>query len=121
MGPHVSRREFERLVLEHLPAASRCAIRLTGDPDTAEDIMQEALLRASRSWKTFRGRSRFSTWLLRIVINTFRSWLARRRPGRELPEEIRDARAADPAADAAANEMGEIVAAAVSALPPRQR
>ena len=122
MGLQLSRREFERLVVEHLPSAGRFAIRLTGDPDVAEEIMQEALLRASRSWKTFGGRSGFSTWLVRIVINAFRDHLAKAgRHNETLREDLADTRAPDPPSQAAASEIGEIVARAVSSLPPRQR
>ena len=128
MGTTVlDRTTFERLVLEHLPAAHRFAIRLTGDADAAEEVMQEALLKASRSWQSFAGRSTFRTWLYQVVVNAFRDHrTARASAGRDgkggpLPEEVVDQRALDPAVQSSAAEQGEQIAALVSALPPRQR
>jgi hypothetical protein len=60
---------FDRLMREHLPAAQRFAMRLTGDPHEAEEVVQDALLRVARSWQTFRGEASFRTWMLRIVIH----------------------------------------------------
>jgi RNA polymerase sigma-70 factor (ECF subfamily) len=115
-----SRHAFERSVLEHLPDALNLAIRLTGDPDSAEDIVQEALVRAARGWSGFRGEASCRTWLFRIVINVFRDQLDRR-PMAELPEELLDARAVGVVTQAEAGELAEIIAQLISALPPRQR
>jgi RNA polymerase sigma-70 factor (ECF subfamily) len=115
-------RELDRLVSEHLPTALRFATRLTGDVDRAEDVLQEALLRVARGWKTFRGEAQFRTWLFRIVINVFRSRPTggANRPT-SLPEVLPDRRAADPAAGAQDRELAELIAERVSALPERQR
>jgi RNA polymerase sigma-70 factor, ECF subfamily len=81
--------ELDRLVTQHLPWALGFATRLTGTPDAAEEVLQEALVRVARSWKSFRKEAEFRTWLFRIVINAFRDWLARKRP--ELVIEVRPA------------------------------
>ena len=119
----VDRQTFDRLVLEHLPAALRLAVRLTGRTDLAEDVVQNALLKASRNWHTFRGESAFRTWLLQIVVHAFRDdWDRRsRRKTDSLQDDRADRRATDPADLAAVAELGPAVAAAVSNLPPRQR
>jgi RNA polymerase sigma-70 factor (ECF subfamily) len=119
----VDRQTFDRLVLEHLPAALRLAVRLTGRTDLAEDVVQNALLKASGRWHTFRGESAFRTWLLQIVVHAFRDdWDRRsRRKADSLIGEPTDRRANDPADLAAVSELGPAVAAAVSNLPPRQR
>jgi RNA polymerase sigma-70 factor, ECF subfamily len=119
----VDRQTFDRLVLENLPAAQRFAVRLTGRPDAAEDVIQTALLRASRGWKTFRGGSAFRTWLFQIVVHAFRDDLddRARRPAETLTTDPADRRTNDPAALASAAELGRTVADAVSNLPPRQR
>ncbi|MGA2231282.1 MAG: RNA polymerase sigma factor [Tepidisphaeraceae bacterium] len=119
----VDRQTFDRLVLEHLPAAQRFAVRLTGQPDAAQDVVQDALVNASRRWTTFQGRSAFKTWLFQIVVHAFRDDLERRsrRPASAMEDEPPDRRANDPAVLAASAELGRIVAAAVSNLPPRQR
>jgi RNA polymerase sigma-70 factor (ECF subfamily) len=122
MSLAVDRQTFDRLVLEHLDSAQRFAIRLTGDPHAAEDLMQDALLKAHRSWQSFRGESKFSTWLYAIVINAFRDRIAASpQLAGELPDEVTDARSTDPAREAQSREFGQIVAAEVSRLPPRQR
>jgi RNA polymerase sigma-70 factor (ECF subfamily) len=114
--------ELDRLVTEHLPSALRFATRLTGDIDAAEEVVQEALVRVARSWKTFRGEARFQTWLFRIVINVFRSRTAVRSSRQvSLSGEMQDTHVADPAIGAQAKELSELIAARVSALPPRQR
>jgi RNA polymerase sigma-70 factor (ECF subfamily) len=112
---------FDRLVLEILPDALRFATRLTGDPDAAEDVLQDALVRASRSWRTFRQESSLRTWLFRIVINVFRDRLAARPPAESLPEGLHDDRQIDVSSLAMAAELAQIIAREVSTLPPRQR
>ncbi len=48
------------------------AYEVLGNPADAEDVAQEAILKGFRSLKTFRGESRFSTWILRITMNEAR-------------------------------------------------
>jgi RNA polymerase sigma-70 factor, ECF subfamily len=55
------------------------ALRLLGNPEDAEDALQEGMLSAVRNLKRFEGRSRFSTWLTRIVINAALMQLRRQR------------------------------------------
>lgn len=55
------------------------AQRIMRDSEEAEDIVQEALLRAYRSFDGFRGEAQVSTWLRVIVQNTAREWLRNRR------------------------------------------
>ena len=115
------RNSFDRQVLEQLPAALRFATRLTGDVALAEEIVQEALLRAAQSWRTFRGDSELRTWLMRIVVNAFRDQLPRRPAHEQLSESLVDGRAHDPLRRAESAEQGRLVAAAIASLPPRQR
>jgi RNA polymerase sigma-70 factor (ECF subfamily) len=117
----LDRSTFDRLVREHLPACLRFATRLTGSVDAAEELVQDALVRVSRNWRSFRGESEFPTWLFGVVVNAFRDRLAKRpEPGR-LPDDLADAGGKNPARDMLDRELGELVAAAVSRLPPRQR
>jgi len=114
--------ELDRLVTQHLSPALRFATRLTGTVDAAEDVLQEALVRVARSWKAFRKEAEFRTWLFRIVINVFRDRLAAAKPAdRTLSIDIADKRSGDPAIEAQDVELGQLIAARVSALPPRQR
>jgi RNA polymerase sigma-70 factor, ECF subfamily len=60
---------FVRLVRPYERGLFSVILRITKHQEDAEDVMQEALLRAYMHIKTFRGESRFSTWLTRIGIN----------------------------------------------------
>lgn len=68
---------FEELVRTHADRLYAVVLRFTADPDEAEEVMQDAFLRAWRSIGRFQGRSAFFTWLYRIGINE-----AKRRAGR---------------------------------------
>jgi RNA polymerase sigma-70 factor (ECF subfamily) len=112
--------ELERLVLEHMEDALRLATRLCGDPHQAEDLVQEALYRAARGWKSFRGESQFRTWLFRIVINAFRDSLRSLHAHVALPEDLPD-RMGNQATISEARELEGRVADSIAALPPRQK
>jgi RNA polymerase sigma-70 factor (ECF subfamily) len=112
---------LELIVSAQLPDLMRFAVRLTGDPEAAEEVVGEAMVRAVRSWKSFRGESQAATWLKRIVINAFRDWVADRPVAEPIVEEIPDRVDSNPAVCALAGELGGLIAAKVSALPPRQR
>lgn len=60
---------FEELVARHHPRVYRLAYRLVGNDQDALDITQEVFLRLLRTLRTFRGDSRFSTWLYRVATN----------------------------------------------------
>jgi RNA polymerase sigma factor (sigma-70 family) len=70
---------FEQLVLPHLDAAYNLARWLVGNPADAQDIVQEAFLRALRFFDGFRGGDS-RAWLLKIVRNTSYSWVRKNRP-----------------------------------------
>ncbi|MDA2916041.1 sigma-70 family RNA polymerase sigma factor [Nitrospinae bacterium AH_259_B05_G02_I21] len=60
----------EALVRQYQERVFALISRMTGDPDRVEDIAQEVFLKTFRSLKSFRGGSRFYTWLYRITVNT---------------------------------------------------
>ena len=78
---------FNVLVLRHQDAAYSLALRFLGSPQAAEDVTQEAFLRAYRHLGRFRGE-RFRPWLLSIVANAARDELRRQRrhPQRSLEQ-----------------------------------
>lgn len=118
----LDRDSFERLVLEHLSAAQRFAIRLTGSVDDAEDVVQEALVRVAKGWKGYRGGSSFRTWMFQVIVNVFRDSISRRRPAESVDVGAVDGNVAcDPVASAEGEELREQVARLVSGLPARQR
>jgi RNA polymerase sigma-70 factor (ECF subfamily) len=71
--------QFEQIVMPHLDAAYNLARWLAGNDHDAEDIAQEACVRAFRFVGSFRGGSGRS-WLLAIVRNTAYTWLKKNRP-----------------------------------------
>ena len=64
-------RTFEDDVLEYLPQLYSAALRMTRNPADAEDVLQEALLKAFRGYATFRAGTNLRAWLYRILTNTF--------------------------------------------------
>jgi len=69
---------FEEVVLPHLDAAYNLARWLTRNPQDAEDVVQEAYLRAFRFFGGFRGGNA-RAWLLKIVRNTCYTWVHQNR------------------------------------------
>jgi RNA polymerase sigma-70 factor (ECF subfamily) len=123
-----TRRRFAEMVLPHLDDAYGLARWLTGNGADAEDVVQDACLRALASLDTA-VVDRPRAWVLAIVRNTAFTWLARNRPGNVIltddAEALERAAAADPGAHAANPEEALIVAAdqaaleaAIAALPP---
>ncbi len=113
---------FRTVVLPHLDAAYGFARWLTRDPVLAQDLAQEAMLRALRYFHAFRGEEA-RPWLLRIVRNTW-SDLRMRKGAADRPlDEIED-RAADdpdPEQNALAGDRRRQVASALAALPAEAR
>ncbi len=133
------RRAFEELVVRHQDRAFSLALHMClGDTLEAQDLTQEAFLRAFRNIGSFRGDSTFYTWLFRIVVNTcldgrrrklrwdslFSFWRSRSDEQDE-PDEL-EAQAdltpgSDPLAMLSSKELSKQVRKALEGLPPRQR
>ena len=69
------RAAFRELVMEHSHAMFRLAWRLCSDESAAEDIVQEAFIKAWRNIGEFRMESSFKSWLHRITVNTAMDYL----------------------------------------------
>jgi len=79
-----SRRElFESLLKESYRQAYQLAFRLTGDSSDAEDLVQEAFLRAYRFFYRYKTDMPFTNWLFRIMTNVFIDHTRRRSKARE--------------------------------------
>jgi RNA polymerase sigma-70 factor (ECF subfamily) len=63
--------EFARLALEHLDSMYGAAMRLTRSPSDADDLVQDAFLKAYRFYDKFEPGTNLRAWLLRILTNTF--------------------------------------------------
>jgi RNA polymerase sigma-70 factor (ECF subfamily) len=81
---------FAELWTRHSNTAFRMAYRITRNQDDAEDVIQDAWMRAYVHLKTFDGRAKFSTWLTRIVVNSALGILRRRRAHPETSMEVTD-------------------------------
>jgi RNA polymerase sigma-70 factor (ECF subfamily) len=125
-----SEREFRELVEPYRRALEIHCYRMLGSRHDAEDLMQETLLRAWRSFDRFEGRAAVSTWLYRIATNACLDEIERR-PRRAQPvvepyPDDRLAEAASPIADPAARYalregMELALLTAIQRLPGRQR
>ena len=118
--------KFEQVVVPHLDAAYNLARWLTGNDHDAEDITQEASLRAFRFLGGFRGGNSRS-WLLTIVRNTAYTWLKQNRPqaivsiAEDELHEIEDPDALKNHSSALHHADRDVLRAALEALPTEFR
>lgn len=70
-APEERRAGFEKEALVHLDALYRVALRLSGNPSDAEDLVQETMLRAYRSWERYTPGTNAKGWLLTILRHLF--------------------------------------------------
>jgi RNA polymerase sigma-70 factor (ECF subfamily) len=114
--------QFEQIVLPHLDAAYNLARWLAGNDHDAEDIAQEACLRAFRFLGGFRGGNSRS-WVLSIVRNTAYTWLKQNRPqavvsiGDEELSEIEDPTAVKNHTSALHHADRDVLQGALESLP----
>lgn len=115
--------DFERTIVPHLDAAYNLARWLVRNPQNAEDVAQEACLRAVRFFGGYQGGDA-RAWLLRIVRNTAYTFLEKNRPA-ELAEELNETLHVDPNPDAESAAIKRIetkqLQAALEQLPVRFR
>ena len=116
---------FEEAILPHLDAAHNLARWLARNKQDAEDIVQEACLRAFRFFPGFRGGDARS-WLLKIVRNTCYTWMRTRRPMQDAVEFDEtvfppDVEALDPEKELLQNDQSALVRKALEKLPVKYR
>ncbi len=131
-----SRAAFDVLVRQYDQAVLRLALRLTGSEQDAQDIHQEAFLKAYRHIGSFRFECSFYTWIYRIVTNLCLDLLRRRKTRREDPAVIIDAAGeehdtmvnvsddramANPARELDRKILAEKIQTALATLTPRER
>jgi len=131
-----NRAAFEDLVRHYDQAVLRLALHLTGSEHEAQDIYQEAFLKAYRNVGNFRFECSFYTWIYRIVTNLCLDHLRKRQVRKEdapvavdasgeqydLLEQVPDARAgANPERDLMRRELGGRINQALEKLTPRER
>jgi RNA polymerase sigma-70 factor (sigma-E family) len=110
--------DFESWLVAREHALQRTALLLTGDPHSAQDLVQNTLTKLYLAWDRIEQRDRVDAYARRVLVNEHRStW---RRPWRRhevTTDVLPDARAASPEHDG----EGDAVWAFVASLPPRQR
>src|SRR5262249_29294207 len=115
---------FRQAVLPHLDAAYNLARWLTGNDHDAEDVVQEAHLRAFQFFGGFQGVDG-RAWLLTIVRNTCYTWLEHNRPRNPEPFDEENHSGARPAATPESlllqQESGQLLGQALDQLPPEYR
>jgi RNA polymerase sigma-70 factor (ECF subfamily) len=120
---------LEALLVSFAPRVYGLLYRLVGRSDVAEDLMQEAMLRAYRGLEMYRPEGKFRAWLFRIAVNLARDWIRRqpREPsvsleeGADLSVTASLGAHAPPDGDMTRRERCGRVEAALGRLPPADR
>ena len=130
------RAAFEELVRHYDQAVLRLALHLTGSEPEAQDVYQDAFLKAYRNIGSFRFECSFYTWIYRIVTNLCLDYLRKKQVRKEdqpvvtdsdgqtfdLLEQVADARSgANPERDLLRRELGGQISRALDKLTPRER
>ena len=121
---------FDTLVRKYERQVFRIAQHITQNREDAEDVMQDAFLKAYEKLDQFQGNSKFYTWLVRIAVNESLMRLRRRRTGKmvsidedveteegSVPRDLADW-APDPEENYSQAELAEILEKTVKGLPP---
>ncbi len=115
------REAFDTLAARYLLRLRRAALRVLGDPAAAEDVAQDALLRAwTRARSYDPAQAAVATWLHRITVNAAIDRVRATRPSVAVPDNLHDTA---PAADTmiAVQQRSQLLAEAIATLPDRQR
>src|ERR1700744_787457 len=130
------RSAFDALVRRYDQSVLRLALHMLGNEQDAQDVHQEAFIKAYRHLGNFRFECSFYTWLYRIVTNLCLDHLRRRKSRREDPATVVDASgeeidlmanltdgraSANPARELERNTMNQKIAEALDKLTPRER
>jgi RNA polymerase sigma-70 factor (ECF subfamily) len=114
------RQAFARLVERYWNGLYRWLYHLAHDSHTAEDLAQEAFLKALNGLHTFRPGTNFRAWLFRIAHNTFANYRRSARPRQPYPEDL-PAGDEGPVELALSREALQLLAEAVGRLPAEFR
>ena len=121
---------YDELVRKYERQVFRIAQHITQNREDAEDVMQDAFLKAYEKLDQFQGNSKFYTWLVRIAVNESLMRLRKRRTGRmvsidedleteegTVPRDLADW-APDPEQNYSQSELGKILEKTIKGLPP---
>ena len=117
---------FEQLVIRHQDLVFSLAYKLTGNREIANDVAQEAFIRAWKAIEKFRGDSTFSTWIYRITVNT--AWTLRKKAKKHNTLNIDDTyepividEKKDPELVAINSDLSSVLINALDKIPIEQR
>ena len=117
---------FEELVRRHQELVFSLAYKLTGNRELANDVAQEAFIRAWKAIQKFRGDSTFSTWIYRITVNT--AWTLRKKAKKHYSLNIEDTQEPvvidekkDPEFLAINSDLSSVLKKALEQIPIEQR
>ena len=117
---------FEQLVIRHQDLVFSLAYKLTGNREMANDVAQEAFIRAWKAIEKFRGDSTFSTWIYRITVNT--AWTLRKKAKKHITLNIDDTyepividEKKDPELVAINSDLSSVLINALDKIPIEQR
>ncbi|HXT10814.1 MAG TPA: RNA polymerase sigma factor [Candidatus Angelobacter sp.] len=119
-GDHAA---FENLIRNHQRMIHSMAYRMTGSMADAEDLAQEAFIRAFQQIDSYRGEAKFSSWLCRIAMNACLNWRQREIRRAEIHQDWAEEtlRGGSEKKNVAADEDSSRVQAALDRLPVKQR
>jgi RNA polymerase sigma-70 factor (ECF subfamily) len=124
---------YAKLVDRHKDQVYGMLMRLTGDPQVAEELAHETFVRAYQGLKSFRGESRFGTWLVQIAVNLARDRVRERQRDRfvsldqmmerdaDSPVFIEQRASFDPLAEVSERDLVRRFEQALQELPPSYR
>ena len=123
---HGDKAAFEQLVIRHQELVFSLAYKLTGNREMANDVAQEAFIRAWKAIEKFRGDSTFSTWIYRITVNT--AWTLRKKAKKHNTLNIDDTyepividEKKDPELVAINSDLSSVLINALDKIPIEQR
>ena len=117
---------FEELVKRHQDLVFSLSFKLTGNRELANDVAQEAFIRAWKAIEKFRGDSTFGTWIYRITVNT--AWTLRKKAKKHYSLNIEDTKEPvvidekkDPELVAINSDLSVVLRKALNQIPLEQR
>jgi RNA polymerase sigma-70 factor (ECF subfamily) len=108
------------LLTDSLPVLKGYVIKMTGDINLAQDVVQDTMLKAVLNINRFQPNAKFSTWLIKIATNIYRDYLRKQHP-LELIEETLEDRSQSVEETAISNYEYKEIMDIIQKLPPEKR
>lgn len=115
------RKSFSELVRRHQRGVLRLSLRFVKDMDTAEDVTQEAFIKAYEKLSSFEGRASFKSWLFQIAVNTARNKLREWKKDTVDVDDVQLAVAAEAETALVHGAVSDLLQQEVDKLPHKQK